>query len=158
MVLGNIFLLNRDGIRRRDGTRRDGTRGHAAARKSSLSAWAALASLVCLSIFAGSWVSLVALPFGLLIYSLAGSRDFLSAFLSHPIMLLLGGASYSIYLLQLPVRDWVRVVTPRISMRLVPLSAPLTPVILIGLSILVFKCWEEPMRRSIRRRLAPVFP
>lgn len=123
-------------------------------KKTLLTTFAALFSLLFLSIPIGSWVSLVVLPFGLLIYSLASSRDFLTALLSRPLMLLLGGASYSVYLLQAPVRDYVRVLISRFSLRLVVFGAPLTPLILILFSILVFRIWEEPMRHSIRRWLA----
>ena len=68
-------------------------------------------------------------------------------------MLLLGGASYSIYLLQLPVRDWVRTLFPHNSSLVSRLNAPLTPVVLILFSILVFRTWEEPARKAIRRLL-----
>ena len=62
----------------------------------------------------------------------------------------------SLYLLQAPIRDCVRVMLPRISSLLTPFGAPLTPLIPILSSILVFRYWEEPMRRSIRRWLALV--
>lgn len=140
MVLGNVFLRDR-----------------ATSKKTFLTTFAALFSLLLLSIPIGSWVSLVVLPFGLLIYCLASSRDFLTALLSRPLMLLLGGASYSVYLLQAPVRDYVRVLIPRLSLRLVAFGVPLTPLILILFSILVFRIWEEPMRHSIRRWLALIF-
>src|SRR5262249_3328032 len=65
---------------------------------------AALASILLLSLPIGDWVSLVVLPFAVLIYELAAERSWLARILSGKAMLLLGGASYSIYLLQYPVR------------------------------------------------------
>ncbi len=140
MVLGNHFLRDRS-----------------VSRKTFLTVSAAFMAVLLLSIPIGPWVSLVVLPFGLLIYSLASSSDPLTGLLSKPLFILLGGASYSLYLLQLPIRDCVRVLMPRISSHLAMLSAPLTPVILILISILVFRFWEEPMRRSIRKWWALVF-
>jgi peptidoglycan/LPS O-acetylase OafA/YrhL len=140
MVLGNLFLRDRS-----------------VSRKTFLTTMAALGAVLLLSVPIGPWVSLVVLPFELLIYCLASSHDPLTALLSRPLFILLGGASYSLYLLQLPIRNCVRVLIPRISSNLAALSAPPTPLILILVSILVFRIWEEPMRRAIRRWLAPVF-
>ncbi len=110
-------------------------------------------SVVCLSITTGPWVSLVVLPFAALLYSLASSQDRITGILSHPTMLLLGGASYSIYLLQLPVRDWVRWLLAHTTDCLKALSAPLTPLVLVAFSVLVLRYWEEPLRKAIRRGL-----
>ena len=73
--------------------------------------------------------------------------------LSSRSMILLGGASYSVYLLQAPFRDWVRVLSTRLLGSAARFATPLTPVLLVLFSILVFKLWEEPWRRAIRRWL-----
>ncbi len=120
--------------------------------RAALTVSAVLASLVLLAAPIGPWVSLVVFPFGLLVYSLAASRDAVSSLLSRPVMVLLGGASYSIYLLQLPVIDWVRTIATSFP-RLSRISVPLTPVILVLFSILVFRVWEEPLRKATRKWL-----
>jgi peptidoglycan/LPS O-acetylase OafA/YrhL len=86
-----------------------------------------------------------------LIYELADPQNVAGVLLSNRLMLLLGGASYSIYLLQLPFRDCVRVLSARASYSVANLATPATPVLLVLFSILVFKLWEEPSRRAIRR-------
>ena len=124
------------------------------ARRPYFALLAILASILSLSITAGLWVGIVVLPFAVLLYSLASSRDAITAFFSHPMTFLLGGASYAVYLLQLPVRDWVRSLFSRTTPFFIQLSAPLTPVILVLFSILVFRYLEEPLRKTIRRGLA----
>jgi peptidoglycan/LPS O-acetylase OafA/YrhL len=115
---------------------------------------AAAATLFLLSVPIGGWVSLVILPFALLIYELAASANWLGRFFSTKSMVLLGGASYSVYLLQYPARSWVRVIFSVGPSALVSLGAPLMPVILVLVSIAVFLFWEEPMRHAIRRWFA----
>jgi peptidoglycan/LPS O-acetylase OafA/YrhL len=137
MIMGNFFV-----------------RFGSVARQPLLTFLAILASILSLSFTTGQWVSLAVLPFAVLLYSLASSRDVITSFFSYPIMILLGGASYSVYLLQLPVRDWVRSILAHTTASLSDLNAPLTPVILVLFSILVFRYWEEPLRKIIRQRLA----
>jgi peptidoglycan/LPS O-acetylase OafA/YrhL len=115
---------------------------------------ATFASVLGLCLTTGPWVSLVVLPFALLLYSLASSNDPATSTFSHPILLLLGGASYAIYLLQLPVRDWVRLLLSHTTAFLDRLNAPLTPLLLVLFSIFIFRYWEEPLRRIIRHRLS----
>lgn len=113
----------------------------------------AISVIVILSLPIGSWVSLVVLPFSTLIYDLAGSKNHLVAFFSTRVMILLGGASYSVYLLQAPFRDWVRTLSLQEPSVVAKIITPLTPLFLVLFSIIVFKLWEEPWRRSIRRWL-----
>jgi len=112
------------------------------------------AAILLLSLPIGPGVSFVILPFALLIYELAAGTGWLVRLLSSKAMLLLGGASYSVYLLQYPVRSWVRVLFSAGPPAVSSLGAPLTPLILILISILVFLLWEEPMRRAIRKWFA----
>ncbi|WP_181321809.1 acyltransferase family protein [Trinickia symbiotica] len=92
------------------------------------------------------WLSLAAVLFGLLIYQLAADRTWLSSLLSQRWALVLGGASYAFYLLQGPVRAWLKMVVPNES-----LGAAINPVALIVLSILVYRWFEEPARDIIKR-------
>jgi peptidoglycan/LPS O-acetylase OafA/YrhL len=88
--------------------------------------------------------------FGWSIYRLADGRGWLTATLSSKIMLLLGGASYSIYLLQGLIREYTR----RLLANIHPgLDAAVAPIILILLSCLIFLFYEEPMRDLVRKLL-----
>ena len=111
----------------------------------------AIAVIVSLSVPIGPWVSLVVIPFAALIYDLADSRNQLAGLLSTRVMILLGGASYSVYLLQAPFRDWVRILSARAPFMMARFATPATPFLLVVFSIVVFKFWEEPSRRAIRR-------
>jgi peptidoglycan/LPS O-acetylase OafA/YrhL len=107
---------------------------------------------VILSLPLGPWVSIVMIPYASLISRLAYAKDLWVKFLSTRLMLLLGGASYSIYLMQFPVRSWTRTIFDRLPQSVRFLGSPLTPLILILFSVLVFRFWEEPARRMLRRR------
>jgi peptidoglycan/LPS O-acetylase OafA/YrhL len=111
---------------------------------------AVLSSLVILSLPFGVWVSIVVIPFAILVYELAVGNSLLAKLLSTPLMILLGSASYAVYLLQFPVRSWTRAIFSRFPENLAHLGTPLTPLILVLFSILVFKFWEEPCRRTLR--------
>jgi peptidoglycan/LPS O-acetylase OafA/YrhL len=134
MALGNRFL--RLGV---------------SSNSSILTYLSAIAVIVLLSVPIGPWVSLVVIPFAALIYDLADSGNQLARLLSTRLMILLGGASYSVYLLQSPFRDWVRVISERALSMIAGFATPATPVLLVFFSIAVFKLWEEPSRRAIRR-------
>lgn len=111
--------------------------------------------LPCLIIFAagagGYLVSLTAaLCFGWAIYRLAKGYGWLTDLLSSRVFLLLGGASFSIYILQGLVRIGVR----RLFAHFHPgLDAVLSPFILIALSCIIFLFYEEPLRNVIRKLL-----
>ncbi|MDQ1410507.1 MAG: hypothetical protein QOJ41_2242 [Acidobacteriaceae bacterium] len=106
---------------------------------------------LALSLPLGSWVSIVMIPYAMLIFELACGNSWWARILSTRLMLLLGGASYAIYLLQFPVRSWTRTIFLHLPTSLQPFGAPLTPLILVLFSILVFRFWEEPARRTLRR-------
>lgn len=90
--------------------------------------------------------------FGWAIYRLADGRGWLSALLSSKPMMLLGGASFSIYLLQAPNR----IISRRLFGSLHPgLDAAFAPLILISASCLIFLFYEEPLRGLIRKLLTP---
>jgi peptidoglycan/LPS O-acetylase OafA/YrhL len=90
------------------------------------------------------------IPFALSIYELAREDNWLAKTFSTRLMVLLGGASYAIYLLQYPVRMWVRTIFLRLPANAQGLGTPLTPLILVLFSVVVFRFWEEPSRRMIR--------
>jgi len=93
-------------------------------------------------------------PFSILVHDLAFGEDWLARLLSTPTMVLLGGASYSVYLLQFPVRSWTRFLSAHLLGRLAYFGSPLTPIILVGFSIIVYRYWEEPTRKALRRWFA----
>lgn len=126
-------------------------------RKTLLSTLAAIASIVVLAATTGPWVSLVVVPFALFVYCLASSDDIVAASFGGPLMILLGGASYAVYLLQVPVREGVRFALAKSLAAIHIPDAPLTPLILVLFSILVFRYWEEPLRGTIRKSLAAIF-
>jgi peptidoglycan/LPS O-acetylase OafA/YrhL len=115
---------------------------------------AVFAMLAALSLSLGNWVSIVIVPFSVLVYELARGGSWLAKFLSTRVMILLGGASYAIYLLRLPVTTWGRTAMSGLPARFVGFGELLVPIILILLCILVFRCWEEPARKTIRRWFA----
>jgi peptidoglycan/LPS O-acetylase OafA/YrhL len=115
---------------------------------------AVLCIFAVLSLPLGEWVSLVMVPFAVLVYELALGGVWLARVLSSRIMVLLGGASYAVYLLQFPVRSWARVLFPYFPTRIAQLSRPLTPLILVLFSILVFQFYETPSREALRRWFA----
>jgi peptidoglycan/LPS O-acetylase OafA/YrhL len=98
-----------------------------------------------------SWVSLVVIPFIVLLYALASGRGVLARILSGKWFVLLGGASYSVYLLQLPMRHWTHLIFARHTAT-DGIDTVLSPILLVALSIFVFLYWEEPAREWIRKR------
>jgi peptidoglycan/LPS O-acetylase OafA/YrhL len=75
-----------------------------------------------------------------------------SRFLTSPKMVLLGGASYSLYLLQAPVGWWMKWLAPA-GMEIYARVLYLPTIVL--LSIPVFLYFEEPMRRALRNGARP---
>jgi peptidoglycan/LPS O-acetylase OafA/YrhL len=94
-------------------------------------------------------------PFGALVYSLAASpSSTIARFLAHRWLLLLGGASYAIYLLHFPANQYGRSIFAAIGRRAdTPVYALIYMIVVILISIGVFLWYEEPARRYLRRRL-----
>jgi len=84
------------------------------------------------------------------IYRLASGTGWLAELLSTKIFILLGGASYSIYLLQSPVRELLR---QHVGPMHPSLDAALSPIVLIAVSIVIFLYYEEPLRERLRSAL-----
>ncbi len=94
-------------------------------------------------------------PFALLILALAAGSGILAGFLSSPPMLLLGEASYALYILHVPIHSILR--------RLVPPAGPLAEtstgflivylLVSVLVAVLVLRWLEEPARVVLRKRL-----
>lgn len=123
-------------------------------RHSSITIYGCLVAIVAiLLVFRERWLSLIVIPYSILIYELAVGEGKVSRLLSSKIFVLLGGASYAVYLLQVPVRSWLHFAltgTRDLRVNHSGLDAVLSPVLLVGLSILVFLYWEEPARKRLR--------
>ena len=89
--------------------------------------------------------------FGALIIAVASNRSpVVTRLLGHRYLVLAGAASYALYILQTPVRYWMNLAFAGEHELLVRV---LYPPILIILSVVVFKIFEEPVREWIRRRV-----
>jgi peptidoglycan/LPS O-acetylase OafA/YrhL len=113
-----------------------------------------VAAVVLLSSVRGRWLSLVIVPFSGLLYELASqsadsSRSWLS-WLTARWLIFLGGASYSIYLLQFPVRNWARFALTPWGPHGNLVGALLSPLLTILTACLVFHWYEEPSRRLLK--------
>ena len=89
---------------------------------------------------------LLAPLFALLIYSLAEGKGWLARCLSLPFLVLLGEASYGIYILQIPVSYVLRVPPPHHSFA----TFGLYLIALIGVALLSWRFVESPLRGPVR--------
>jgi peptidoglycan/LPS O-acetylase OafA/YrhL len=100
--------------------------------------------------------------YGCVIVGLALGGGLIVRVLSHPVLTLLGNASYSMYILHYPVFAWLNAgpVRQKFSFnRMVGIGRMATYLtILIALSMLVFRTIEEPLHRRLKRRLTLKFP
>lgn len=94
-------------------------------------------------------VALLIPLFALLIYALASGPGMLSGFLSLPFLVLLGEASYALYILQVPIMKAVFRVLGNNGRTFL-----LAIVILTGSSIASYQYFETPVRKWIRNRWA----
>jgi peptidoglycan/LPS O-acetylase OafA/YrhL len=85
--------------------------------------------------------------FAILIYSLAAGKGLLAYGLSRPTMILLGEASYGLYILQIPMALVLRVPPPHNALR----TFAIYFVVLISTAILSWRFVESPLRICIRR-------
>jgi peptidoglycan/LPS O-acetylase OafA/YrhL len=99
---------------------------------------------------------LLAPAFGLLIFGLACGRGPLARILSHPGLLLLGEASYALYLLHQPLWWWVTTLKYVSALDRQPASFFVGYVVITLLaSVVVLQLVEKPCRKALRQKLAP---
>ena len=65
-------------------------------------------------------------------------------------MVLGGGISYAIYLMQMPLKLWVSLTFERLGIQLLSLRLVVTALLLIAVSLLLFKLVEDPARKLLR--------
>ena len=129
---------------------------------STLVVVAAITSLFCIGPFTPIiWSNVILDPlFALLIYLIALDRGPLGWFFSLGLLVLLGEASYSLYLLHVPLWALWGKALPRLH--LANLSAypsfTLFAVVALTVSVIVLKLIENPARTRIRAALAPRRP
>jgi peptidoglycan/LPS O-acetylase OafA/YrhL len=87
--------------------------------------------------------------FAILIYSLAAGKGLLAGMLSLPVMVLLGEASYGIYILQIPVSYVLRLPPPHTSLRVFVMYS----ATLVVAAIISWRFVESPLRAPIRKWL-----
>jgi peptidoglycan/LPS O-acetylase OafA/YrhL len=121
--------------------------------------WALWSSiLVTMAILAtvhGQWVSLLMVPNAVLVYELAHDGGVINWFLSRKTMMLLGGAAYSMYLMQYPMRKAMEWVFTHFAPQLKNIGPPLiTPLLLIAVAVVIHLRFEEPVRRGLRQWFA----
>lgn len=98
----------------------------------------------------------VALPCALLIYLLANPQNRIGRWLHQPVLILLGEASYSLYILHRPIHDWFAWLTGRGVMPStdgVP-GFSLYLATSLALSVAALKWVEYPCREWIKERLS----
>lgn len=116
---------------------------------------AALAALATLALAPpGSWPAfyLQSPLFGALVLGLALLQRPVLGLLHRRWMVALGEASFSLYLLHVPLGRLAWLAGWRAPQGWLMLA------LVVGLSLLVFRIYEEPVRRWLRRRLAPAAP
>ena len=101
---------------------------------------------------------MLALVFALVIFGGAGARTNVPL-LTRPGFLLLGEASYAMYILHIPIRFWWEIGREAIGIELPNwLDFALYFCAVVAVSILVFRHVETPLRRRIGKQKPPVMP
>ena len=89
----------------------------------------------------------------------AGGAGLFSRVMGWAPLLLLGEASYTLYMIQRPFESYFRFFSERVTRTTMDQSDGLLGVyiaLLIALSVFIFRTFETPLRRRIRDRLSPV--
>ena len=113
--------------------------------------WTAVAvilTVLLLSLNIHRFVTLVVASFAAMIWLLAHEDNAIRRGLELPALVLLGGASYAIYILQDPLRNWLTLWNESLHLPAMELVA--YPLGLIAFSVAVFRWLEEPARRWLR--------
>ena len=109
---------------------------------------AAMVALMCRN--SSHWTSLITVTFAALIFGLAAEETWFSRFLSTRLMILGGGISYSVYLMQDPVKDLVKVIAVASHVDSSLFRAAAMVVLLLGMSYGTFTLIEVPARDRLR--------
>jgi peptidoglycan/LPS O-acetylase OafA/YrhL len=97
---------------------------------------------------------LLAPAFLVFVILLANHRGVFTTIFKHPWLILLGEASYSLYILQKPIHGiYDKVIVPRLSLS-ETLHFYIFLILLIVISIVTYKTLETPMRKLIRKKLS----
>jgi peptidoglycan/LPS O-acetylase OafA/YrhL len=110
-----------------------------------------LITLLTLCLPSTHFTSFVLLGFALLLYGLAAERTLLSRLLSTRALLLGGAISYSLYLLQTPVRTWIKSAFAATHHADGLANMAAVVLTLIPAALLSFFLVEEPSRKLLRR-------
>ena len=99
---------------------------------------------------------LLAPAFAALVFALARGAGPLSRALSAPVLTRLGGASFALYILHVPLGTWLGRGYAALGVRppAQPWGFAVYAALVVAVSLLVFHGVEEPARRALRRRLA----
>ena len=141
MILGNLYLEDN---------------ASTALRGSGLFTWiGSLVVIVSLCLpFQSPATSFVLIGYTILVYGLAAEPTFISRLLSTPLLILGGGMSYSMYLMQLPVRFWVKPVFAAAKEPDGFWNMVVVIVVLLLFSWVTFQFVEEPARKWLRSKFA----
>jgi peptidoglycan/LPS O-acetylase OafA/YrhL len=93
-----------------------------------------------------------------IVLGLAFSGGAVARFLSLPAIVFLGNASYSMYILHVPIASWLEVIGRRIFSVVIdgPVWAFVYTLIVIAISSLVYKLFEEPVHYRLKHWLNQV--
>jgi peptidoglycan/LPS O-acetylase OafA/YrhL len=91
--------------------------------------------------------------FGLLVYGLAGGRGLVARSLAVPFIVLLGDASYALYILHGPVHAWLGAADRAFGSGFHASSwwLPMYATVTIGFSLATYRMIEVPARDFLRR-------
>jgi len=98
--------------------------------------------------------SLIVASFAALLFGISAETTLLSHFLSTPAMLLGGAISYSVYLLQLPVKQWVLASTEYVHVESQMTRMLITAGVLPLVAYVTFTVVEDPTRKFLRGAFA----
>jgi peptidoglycan/LPS O-acetylase OafA/YrhL len=121
-----------------------------------LPAWSSPAMLICalliVALMATGWhvPGLISIGFAGLILFASISKGVIHDVLSAKFLVLLGGASYALYLLQMGVHE---AVTAAFAGRHETLGRIVFPFVIVTVALAVFVYFEEPARRYVKRQL-----
>jgi peptidoglycan/LPS O-acetylase OafA/YrhL len=105
-------------------------------------------TVLLLSLNIHRFVTLVVASFAAMIWLLTHEDNAIRRWLELPALVLLGGASYAIYILQDPLRNWLTLWNE--TLHLPAMEQVAYPLALVALSVAVFVWLEEPARRWLR--------